>query len=602
MKAKKINNPNDIIIPGGYFSYPKSFKQRIEQDEALQRREWELCKHNMAHFWWNWVWIINKKLERVLFRLNGIQQRYHDAKDDEDIVLKSRKVGISTYEVLDGFHDLLFRPYSKSLVICHIQTSTEELFSKLRFAYDNLPDFLRPAFDTFTQKKVVLKETPYGEDLRSGYQIGTAGSEDFGRGGDISKVHMSEYAFYRDPTKIWASVMAACVPGAKKSIESTANGYNDFHAHWKRAVEHESSFKPHFFAWHEDATCVSPAIPSFLAQLPDQDQEYIKRFDLSPEQATFYFWQRDRGGFGKHKTHQEFPSTPQEAFVASSETVFDIELINKIEAKLAKRKKEAAGKFVQETRENGSFIIWRQPVRGWRYVIGADASKGVAGGDYSCAIVLDNDSGEQVAEMHGRWPPDIFSTKLAELGEMYNNALLAVEYDRFGAAILERLQILHHYPNIYYERRFDKAVKRYVIGQLGWVPTPKAKTQIIMELQSALRREDIIVNSEGFLEECHTFVHIGERKMAGMPSKMGAIAGKAGTEQAKRDDRIIAMALATHALLACPWKPASPKPEFDDRPFIERWGEYGVQQLKKKWEEDRKSRREGYTPRHYAMN
>lgn len=537
-----------------------------------------MCRYNILHHWRNWVYIINKDRKKVLFRLNDIQQQYQAEETDEDIILKSRKVGISTYKVLQGFHDLIFVPYTISVVICHINASTDFLYDKLRFAYDHLPEFMKPEPESFTQKKVLLREDAEGRDLHSSYQIGTAGSVDYGRGGDISRMHLSEYAFYPNPDSIKSGVMQACVPGAKKSIESTANAYNDFYNEWERAKAGESSFKPHFFGWIKDPDCRMPIIPSLIENLNEQDQKYAETLKLDNEQKTFYFNKRDREGLGKEKTWQEFPATDLEAFVASAQTVFDIELINKLGRELEARREEAKHSdepFIQETGEEGSLTIWSRPVERWRYVIGADASKGVPGGDYSCAEVLDNESGEQVAELHGRWPVDIFAEKLDKLGRRYNNALLIIEYDRYGAAVVERMYILHHYPNLYYDRKFDKVAKKWVAGQLGWIPTPKSKTQVITELQSALRQKDITINSEGFLAECRTFVHITTKSM-------GAEPGRAGSEQTKRDDRVISTAIATHALLKFPWLNAPKKPEEYANADVE-WAHKGTKMMEKRW-------------------
>jgi len=51
-------------------------------------------------------------------------------------------------------------------------------------------------------------------------------------------------------------------------------------------------------------------------------------------------------------------------------------------------------------------LVWRPPQLGQLYVIGADVGEGLASGDASCAIVLERQSGDQVAELHGRIPPD----------------------------------------------------------------------------------------------------------------------------------------------------------------------------------------------------
>ncbi len=77
-------------------------------------------------------------------------------------------------------------------------------------------------------------------------------------------VHASEFAFWPgDKRETWIGVMQA-VPAERGTlviIESTANGFDEFHELWEAAVNGESDFVPMFFPWYELPEYRKPAEP-----------------------------------------------------------------------------------------------------------------------------------------------------------------------------------------------------------------------------------------------------------------------------------------------------------------------------------------------------
>jgi len=107
-------------------------------------------------------------------------------------------------------------------------------------------------------------------------------------------------------------------------------------------------------------------------------------------------------------------------------------------------------------------------------VIGADVGEGLAHGDASAACVLDLKTGEQVAELHGRIPPDRFARVLDALGRYYHRALLGVERNNHGHSTLNTLSHTCQYPNLYHHTRYDQA--RLQSSVLGWPHRPDDQT------------------------------------------------------------------------------------------------------------------------------
>jgi hypothetical protein len=154
-------------------------------------------------------------------------------------------------------------------------------------------------------------------------------------------------------------------------------------------------------------------------------------------------WRRRKiANRGRDLFKQEYPATPDEAFLASGRPVFEPQLIAPLlenaptplkrmtveqthDAKL----KKLVDKVVEHS--VGELHVYKEHDPAQVYTIGADVAMGVRGGDYSCAQILDGDK-EQVATWHGHIHPDEFARVLAALGTYYNLALVAPERNNHG--------------------------------------------------------------------------------------------------------------------------------------------------------------------------
>ena len=91
--------------------------------------------------------------------------------------------------------------------------------------------------------------------IDSGYLVSVATTEGTGRSATAQLLHASEAAFWVDLPLQMASLMQTVADPANTEIiiESTANGYNDFHAFWRKAEAGESEFLPIFLPWSLDS-------------------------------------------------------------------------------------------------------------------------------------------------------------------------------------------------------------------------------------------------------------------------------------------------------------------------------------------------------------
>jgi len=248
----------------------------------------------------------------VPFKLNKVQKKYMKVLLKEtphmdgirDIILKARQQGFSSLILALFAVDFLFRPYSISICISHRKDATELLFKKVKFYLESYCE--KNGLDMDKLLKTDSKNMLENATNNAMFYIGTAGTKVGGRGGSARNVHFSEGAFYQDTELITAEeiILATSqqVPQDRGMIfiESTANGEGNFyHSEWLRAEEGKSSYTTRFFGWQEFYT-----------------KEWVEKKRL--EFPTDQMWM------------QEYPSTPEEAFITSGSPYFDVAKLNKM--------------------------------------------------------------------------------------------------------------------------------------------------------------------------------------------------------------------------------------------------------------------------------
>lgn len=80
--------------------------------------------------------------------------------------------------------------------------------------------------------------------------------------------------------------------------------------------------------------------------------------------------------------------------------------------------------------------IYKTPVFGLEYVIGADPAEGNPSSDASSLHVLERDTGEEVARLSGKFEPSVFAGHIVTLSFYYNKADCLPERNNHGHAVI----------------------------------------------------------------------------------------------------------------------------------------------------------------------
>ena len=466
---------------------------------------------------------------------NRAQAEFARRATGRDIVLKARQLGITTWIAARFFVSTVTRPGTLSVQVAHDQRSAEEIFRIVHRFLDNLPERLREGMLATSRANVSQLVFPR---LDSEYRVETAADPNAGRGLTINNLHCSEVARWpRDAAATLASLRAAVPPGGKIVLESTPNGAGGcFYDEWQQAER--TGYRQHFFPWWYAKEYALDGGQGFTANragaddFTDEELDLIAKYRLTAEQIAF---PRDVRATFRGLARQEFAEDPVSCFVASGECVFDLDIVQRRlaecggdgVAQVSNRCPRGSGTGATavvrpiEVRDNGRLLIFWPPRPGASYIIGVDPAGGGCDGDYACAQVVDRLTGLQCAELQDHVPPRELAARVAALGREYNGALIAVERNNHGHAVLAHLDASEHYDGskIYEQHR-----------QPGWLTSSISRPRMIEQFAALLSRHPDLFSSPRLLSECRTFVRHED--------------GAAGAANGTHDDSVMAMAIA----------------------------------------------------------
>lgn len=268
--------------------------------------------------------VSTKEGRLVPFRFNRTQayidalleKQLDETKRVRALILKGRKVGVSTYVAARFFRRTHALTDQNAFILSHEATSAVTLFNISKRYYKNLPVSVRPMVGLSN------KETLTFPALRNTYTVATAGGKGSGRSQTIQLFHGSEVAFWPNAEDHLAGALQTVgdVPGTEIILESTANGIGGvFYDMWKKAERNEGAYQAIFVPWFWDDTLQRTAPVGW--EPVDEERKYVDLYKLTLEQVYWLHLKNIElgGSAGKicWKFKQEYPANAQEAFQTS---------------------------------------------------------------------------------------------------------------------------------------------------------------------------------------------------------------------------------------------------------------------------------------------
>jgi len=480
-------------------------------------------------------YIVDKKRKTVPFFFNEVQEDFIDkletlGTNKPFFVLKGRQQGFTSVITAIQLSFAIVRKNFSGFTMADRSDNTIAIFNdKARVVYERLPELLKPS------EKFNSRNEMFFDKLNSSWRIATA-TDQVGRSRTLNFVHFSEVAFYEcDLASLQAGIGEAITAGAIQVYETTANGFNQAKDLWDSESCHNL-----FYEWWR-----SPEYRSTEYEYLDTPDAWLKeRLQVLAERGCdreqlAWYAKKYASYLDKNTIKQEYPITPEEAFISSGECVFDKEAISNqiIRAGALKGARRGAFEYKKEcvpiTDANGNIvdtewhikdIVFRETADGFitiheeprvktdtdgnvaaraPYVIGGDTAG--TGQDYFSAKVICNLDGHTVATLHKQYiDEDLYAEQIYCLGKYYHDALVGLEinYSRHPTRVLQKK---YRYPNLYMREILDRMTDKPTMDY-GFVTTTKTKPIIIGELVEIMRDDPSVEVDIPTLKEMTTFV------------------------------------------------------------------------------------------------
>jgi len=473
--------------------------KQVTQAELIKERiteEYVKCKKSCSYFLNKYCYIQHPKRGKVKFDLYPFQENSLDAIQNSPnaIILKCRQMGISTLIAGYALWLMLFHNDKSILVLAIKQETAKNIIKKVRYMNSSLPSWLKMATPEDNKLSLAFSN---GSSIKA-----TTSSGEAGRSEALSLLIFDEAAFIDDIESIWVAALPTLAHGGQCVAISTPNGVgNWFHKKYMQAESGEDT-KWLFMKLH-------------WTLHPEYNQEW-------------------RDGMDRELGAKEAAQECDCQFSSSGNSVIEMDLIQFYKDTYVKEPLEKRGL-------GGNEWLWEYPPLGQgnrTYIISADVARG-DGADFSTYHVIDIESCVQVAEYRGQVDTTSFGTMLVLAAKSWNNALLVVERENQGWAVIQVI-IDHQYPNLFYISNDLKYVEtermmtnKYNAQDRGMVPgfstNSKTRPLIISKLDLYMRENSIEIRSSRTIDELFTFVWT---------------AGRAQAMRSYNDDLIMALSIA----------------------------------------------------------
>jgi hypothetical protein len=451
-KQNYLNNPN---LPG----VDAQFEYTSDKIKDIKK-----CAQNILYFAENFFYIVSLDEGKQTIDLHLCQKRVLRKMRDNRffILLASRQIGKTTLMTIYALWVACFQQDQSILIVANKEGTAIEIFRRIRLAYEELPNWLKPGVKEYGKTSM---------SLANGCRIGistTTGTA--ARGQSINVLILDELAFIEPHLveEFWKSVYPI-VSSSKKSkifIASTANGTgNLFHSLYTGAENNKNGWACDKILWNE---------------IPGRDDRW-KQQTIATIGSLDAF-------------NQEFNCE----FLDSGESSVSDELFERLTVYI----KDPT--FIMD---NGHYQIWDEPKDDRIYIAGVDVSEGI---DKDASVIqildiTDLTSIKQVACYHNNGiSPVNFTTKLNEILTQWGKPLVSIERNNCGAQVVDNLRHIHGYDNIV---SWGAAISGRTKDQLGIIVHTNTKFIGITNMRYWVNQLEVVhVRDINLLKEFKNFV------------------------------------------------------------------------------------------------
>lgn len=237
--------------------------------------------------------IINKDKQEVPFILNKAQLHFLENATEHNVILKARKMGFSSVLLAVAVIKFLYGENERCVSMSFDKTASSKQLDRAKHfikSYEQKNNVKVPFKNNSKTELVWEQKRPDGTTFQNSLRVGTAASNSFGRGDDITFLHLTEVSMTDNLEYLLAGAGEAAVNDAMITLETTAFGYNEFKTFWDEASAGQRDYKAFFYDPYWE----------YSQEFVDRKRQQLGR--LAP---------------------QEYPISPEEAFLATGANFFD---------------------------------------------------------------------------------------------------------------------------------------------------------------------------------------------------------------------------------------------------------------------------------------
>lgn len=368
------------------------------------------------------------------------------------VALKARQIGMTTLALSYALWRMLFCPVASVLLFSRRDEEAKDMLVRLKDMLSKLPAWLQPrALDNDNAHVIKLSN---GSVARA---FPTTGGDAY----TATLVVIDEADLMPNFSTLLRSAKPTVDNGGQLFILGRPDKdkpHSEFKRIYRAAKERRNEWTPLFLAWHAR---------------PDRDAAWYER-----QRRDFM---ADTGSLDG--LYEQYPATDAEALATKTlNKYFPPEMVLGCYAECAPIAFDALPEGAPLI---AGMTIYKLPEKGAYYCGGVDTAEGNPTSDDSAAVILDAQTGEQVAELSGKFQPDTLGAYATTLAAWYNNAPLLVERNNHGHAVL--LWMRDNRPAI--RRAWGKD------GKEGWLTNSLGKTLLYDKGIQLLKERSTTIHS-----------------------------------------------------------------------------------------------------------
>jgi len=461
------NNAGPSLVKNPYT------KTKFKNDKELQDFI-KCCDPDTGYLYFmdNFFMIQHPTKGSLVYHPYGYQKRlietYHNYR--YSISLMPRQSGKSTSAAGYLLWYAMFKPDSTILIAAHKYTGAQEIMQRVRYAYENCPDYIKAGVTTYNKGSL---------DFENGSRIVSATTtENTGRGMSITLLYLDEFAFVRPSIakEFWTAITPTLSTGGKAIITSTPNSDEDQFAFiWKGANKTEDEF----------GNTTEVGINGFRAyrahwsEQPGRDEKWAAEM---------------KAQLGEDRFNREIGCE----FIIADETLINPNTLLMLEG-------------IEPITRMGQVRWYQKPKKGSIYTVSLDPSLGT-GSDPAAIQIFEANTVTQIGEWkHNKTDIPTQIKLIAQINKYIvectgepNNLYYSVENNSIGEASLVSLNEYgeNNIPGTFISEPGKK--------RKGFNTTNKSKLTACAKFKTLLESKKLTINSRSLISELKAFVaHAG---------------------------------------------------------------------------------------------